>query len=141
MMENVTEMSDRSAEYHATARRWKSDLEFFKLESAFLKSLKQDYYFARLSGYPIAEELQNAADKLHRLQADIMQAESEVDFQLRQLMEVAENKIPEDSQKLALTNAAVGHIMSSLAYEYQEVKKQIFASVETIFRELEFTAG
>jgi hypothetical protein len=132
-MENVTEMSDRSAEYHVIARRWKSDLEFFKIESAFLYSFKQNYYFTRLPDYRNMEELQKASDKLQKLQVDILTAESRVDGQLHQLTEVAENKIEENSRKLALTNAEVGHLMISLTHEYQEIKKQIFASVETIF--------
>jgi Skp family chaperone for outer membrane proteins len=141
MIKNITEMSERSVEYHVIARRWKSDLEFFKIESAFLNSLKQDYYFTRLSDYRNKEALKKAADKLHKLQADISKAESKVDAQLHQLTKVAENKIAENSQKLALANAAVGHLMISLTHEYQEIKKEIFASIETIFRKLELSAG
>jgi hypothetical protein len=141
MMENVTEMSDRSAEYHVIAKRWKSDLEFFKIESAFLGRLKQDYYFTRLSDYSNTEELQRAGDKLLKLQADILLAESHVDAQLHQLRQVAENEVEENRNNLALTNAAVGHLMISLTHEYQEVKKQFFTAIETIFRELEALAG
>ena len=140
-MENVTEMSDRSAEYHVIAKRWKSDLEFFKIESAFLGRLKQDYYFTRLSDYSNTEELQRAGDKLLKLQADILLAESHVDAQLHQLRQVAENEVEENRNNLALTNAAVGHLMISLTHEYQEVKKQFFTAIETIFRELEALAG
>ena len=141
MMENVTEMSDRSAEYHVIAKRWKSDLEFFKIESAFLGRLKQDYYFTRLSDYSNTEELQRAGDKLLKLQADILLAESHVDAQLHQLRQVAENEVEENRNNLALTNAAVGHLMISLTHEYQEVKKQFFTTVGTVFRELETLAG
>jgi hypothetical protein len=141
MMKNVIEMSDRSAEYHAIAKRWKSDLEFYKIESAFLKSLKQDYYFTRLSDCSNTEALRNAAYRLEKLQSDILIAECRVDAQLHQLTEVGENKIEENIQNLALTNAEVGHLMISLTHEYQEIKKLIFTSIETIFRELELSAG
>jgi hypothetical protein len=141
MMENVTEMSDRSAEYHVIAKRWKSDLEFYKIESSFLRRLRQDYYFTRLKDYRNTEQLQKAGDKLLKLQLDILQAETHVDAQLHQLTEVAENNLEENTKTLALTNAAVGHIMINLTHEYQEVKKEIFTAVETIFQELEFQAG
>jgi len=141
MMENVTEMSDRSAEYHVIAKRWKSDLEFYKIESSFLRRLRQDYYFTRLKDYRNTEQLQKAGDKLLKLQLDILQAETNVDAQLHQLTEVAENNLEENTKTLALTNAAVGHIMINLTHEYQEVKKEIFTAVETIFQELEFQAG
>jgi hypothetical protein len=141
MMENVTKMSDRSAEYHVIAKRWKSDLEFFKIESAFLSRMKQDYYFTRLSDYGNTEELQQAGNKLLKLQADILLAEAHVDAQLYQLAQVAENEVEENGNGLALTNAAVGHLMISLTHEYQEVKKQFFTAIETIFRELETLAG
>jgi len=140
-MENVTEMSDRSAEYHVIAKRWKSDLEFYKIESSFLRRLRQDYYFTRLKDYRNTEQLQKAGDKLLKLQLDILQAETHVDVQLHQLTEVAENNLEENTKTLALTNAAVGHIMINLTHEYQEVKKEIFTAVETIFQELEFQAG
>ena len=140
-MENVTEMSDRSAEYHVIAKRWKSDLEFYKIESSFLRRLRRDYYFTRLKDYRNTEQLQKAGDKLLKLQLDILQAETNVDAQLHQLTEVAENNLEENTKTLALTNAAVGHIMINLTHEYQEVKKEIFTAVETIFQELEFQAG
>lgn len=140
-MENVTEMTDRSAEYHVIARRWKSDLEFFKIECAFLGRLKQDYYFSRLSDYRNTEELQKAGDNLIKLQADILRAESGVDAQLRQLAAVAENRLEENAKQLARTNAAVSHLMIGLTHEYQEVKKQLFTVVETIFRELDLLAA
>jgi len=140
-MENVTEMSDRSAEYHVIAKRWKSDLEFYKIESSFLRRLRQDYYFTRLKDYRNTEQLQKAGDKLLKLQLDILQAETNVDAQHHQLTEVAENNLEENTKTLALTNAAVGHIMINLTHEYQEVKKEIFTAVETIFQELEFQAG
>ena len=75
-MENVTEMSDKSAEYHVIARRWKSDLEFFKIESAFLSRLKQDYYFTRLKDYNNTEQLQKAGEHLLKLRMEILQAET-----------------------------------------------------------------
>jgi len=140
-MENVTEMSDRSAEYHVIAKRWKSDLEFFKIESAFLGRLKQDYYFTRLKDYNNTEQLQKAEDNLLKLQLDILMAESQVDIQLHQLTEVAENNLAENAKNLAQTNAAVGHLMIDLTHEYQEVKKEFFTAVESIFRELETLAG
>ncbi len=140
-MENVTEMADRSAEYHVIAKRWKSDLEFFKIESAFLGRLKQDYYFSRLSDYRNTEELQKAGDNLIKLQADILWAESRVDAQLHQLAGVAENRLEENTQQLALTNAAVSHLMIGLTHEYRDVKKQLFAIIETIFRELNPLTG
>jgi len=141
MMENLTEMSDRSAEYHVIAKRWKSDLEFFKVECAFLSRLKQDHYVTRLSGYRNPEELQKLGDQLLKLQADILIAEYQVDAQLHQLTQVAENILDENGKNLALTNAAVGHSMISLTHEYQEVKKRLFAVLETIFREFEMLAN
>jgi len=141
MVENVTEISERSAEYHVIAKRWKSDLEFFKVESSFLGRLKQDYYFTCLSAYRHTEELQREAQKLLKLQDDILWVEAHVDAQLHQLTQVAENEVEENPKKLALTNATVGNLMTSLTHEYQEVKKQFFTSVETIFRELEALAG
>ena len=138
MMENLTKKSDDLlAEYHVIAKRWKSDLEFFKIESAFLIRLKRDYYFTRLSDYRNTEELQKTGDQLVKLQDDIRQAESQVDAQLHELAVAEKKPLDENTNKLTLTNASVGHLMINLTHEYQEVKKQLFTVVETIFRELE----
>ena len=140
-MENVTEMSDRSAEYFVIAKRWKSDLEFFKIESSFLSRLKNDYYFNRLSDYHNPEKLQEADANLLSLQADILLAEIQVDAQLRQLTAVAENILEENKENLALANATIGQLMINLTHEYQEVKRQLFLNVEAVFRELKALAG
>lgn len=135
-MENVTEISDRSAEYHVIAKRWKSDLEFFKIESAFLHSLQQDYYFTKKEDYNNTEFLQKAGDHLLNLQQDIIYADTQVNAQLHQLTLVAENILNENSRELALTNATVGHLMIKLTHKYQAIKKDFFTSVEGVFREL-----
>ncbi len=134
-------MSDRSAEYHLIAKRWKSDLEFFKIESAFLGRLTQGCYFTSLKDYNNTQQLQKAGENLLKLQLDILRAESQVDIQLHQLTEVAENNLAENAKNLAHTNATVGHLMIDLTREYQEVKKEFFTAVESIFRELETLAG
>ena len=136
-MENVTEMSACSAAYHVIAKRWKSDLEFFKIESAFLNRLDRDYYFDRLSDCRNTEELRKAGDNLVKLQVDILTAELQVDAQLHQLTQVAENKLIENENNLSHTNAALGHLMINLTHEYEEVKKQLFAVMETISRDAE----
>ena len=64
-----------------------------------------------------------------------------MDAQLHQLTEVAENNVEDNAGNLALTNAVVGHLMIDLTHKYQEVKKEFFKAVETIFRELESLAG
>lgn len=141
MMKNVNKTSGQQlAEYHVIAKRWKSDLEFFKIESAFLIRLKRDYYFTRLSDYRNTEELQKAGDQLIKLQHDILLAESQVDAQLHELAEAERKPLDENTRKLALTNASVGHLMINLTHEYQQVKKQLFTIVETIFLELEILA-
>jgi hypothetical protein len=43
-MESTTTMSVRSLQYYVIARRWASDLDFFKIEAAFLHHLMDDYF-------------------------------------------------------------------------------------------------
>jgi hypothetical protein len=38
-MQPTTSMSARSLQYYVIARRWLSDLEFFKIETSFLQKL------------------------------------------------------------------------------------------------------
>jgi hypothetical protein len=140
-MKNVTEMSHTSEGYYITARRWISDLEFFKIETAFLIHLKRDYFFTRLADLGDAEKLETIGNKLVLLVDDIHQAEVQVQAQLKQLELVAENDVVENIKDLGETNNILYSLMTNLTNDYREVKKQLFICIAVVVRETEFLAG
>ncbi|WP_184550666.1 hypothetical protein [Mucilaginibacter sp. FT3.2] len=140
-MKNVTEMSDISNGYYVSAKRWLSDLEFFKIETAFLIHLKRDYFFTRLADLGDPEKLETIGNKLVLLVDDIHQTVVQVHAQLKQLELVAENDIVENIKNLGETNTILESLMTNLTNEYREVKKQLFLCIEVVVRETEFLAG
>ena len=56
-MENVTELPEKTPEYYTMAKRWRSDLEFFKIESNYPGQIYQHYHRDRLQDALIQTQL------------------------------------------------------------------------------------
>jgi predicted nuclease with TOPRIM domain len=136
-MENVTEMSDRAEQYYISTKRWVSDLEFFQIETDFLRHLQQDY-FIRLFEPTDVEKLKDIGNKLLKLQLDMKDAHMQCSMQLDRLSQIAENEVAEDISYLAIENNALSDLISSLTAEYYDVKKELFKLAEGVMRENKF---
>lgn len=133
-METSAELSDRAQQYYVLSRRWESDLEFFKIETAFLHRLLDDY-FVRLLNPVYFEDLKQTGAKLFDLEKDENELRKQLSAHLKQLELVAENIIPEDTGSLTDAHFEIGSLVSKLVNEYREVKKQLFALVERAMTE------
>ncbi|MFD1256634.1 hypothetical protein ACFQ3S_07480 [Mucilaginibacter terrae] len=136
-MENVTEMSDRAEQYYISTKRWVSDLEFFKIETDFLRYLQQDY-FIRLFEPTDIEKLKDVGNKLLKLQLDMKDAQLKCAMQLNRLTLIAENFSTEDISYLAIENASLYDLITTLTQEYYDVKKELFKLAESVMRENKF---
>lgn len=125
-MEQTLSMSARSLQYFVIAKRWRADLDFFKIETSFLRQLL-DRYISRLQDSEHINGLSacgNLLDKLEAMEVDDLLAE-----QLTQLELMAEDIIPEDSESLAATQVKLEYFMSSLVKEFRAAKEQIYRLV------------
>lgn len=136
-MENVTEMSDRAEQYYISTKRWVSDLEFFQIETDFLRHLQSDY-FIRLFEPNDVQQLKDVGNKLLKLQLDMKDAHMQCSIQLDRLSLIAENIVTEDISYLSIENNTLSDMIVTLTQEYYDVKKELFKLAESVMRENKF---
>jgi len=139
-METSVELSARAQQYYILCRRWESVLEFFKIETAFLHRLLDDY-FVRLLAPAYFEDLKHTSAKLFELEKNESALLKQLSVHLKQLELVAENVIPEDIENLADAQVEIESLVSKLVNEYREVKKELFALVEKAMNEKKLIVG
>ncbi|MBS1527268.1 MAG: hypothetical protein JST19_16570 [Bacteroidetes bacterium] len=128
-METAFSLSARSQQFYVLCRHWKSDLEFFRIEAAFLHRLLDDYFVQLLSPESF-DKVQQTTQKLFKLEKDENSLHRQLTAHMKQLELAAENVVPEDNEKLADEQATLEALLFKLINEYREVKKEMFALVE-----------
>jgi len=132
-METIANMSARSLQYYVIGKHWASDLEFFRIETAFLHRLVDDY-FVRLLDEINVTQLSNAGMKLYQLEKDEARVSHMLSAQLKQLELMAEDKIPENTEELAGSQMRLENLVTTVMLEYQSVKKEIFELTESVMK-------
>ena len=133
-MEHGIDLSSSATQYYALSRQWESDLEFFRIETAFLHRLLDDY-FVRLLAPAHIEKLKQTGKDLYKLENDESQLNKLLDEQLKKLNLISEAVIPEDQEELGVKQRQLEQLVANLTKEYREVKKQLFELVEKIMNE------
>jgi hypothetical protein len=116
-------ISARSLQYYVIARRWLSDLEFFKVETSFLQRLL-DKHIAGLQDMNHIHQLIATGKALKHLQD--MEVEELLTRQVRLLELMSEDIIPEDTNALASTQVKLANFMTNLTREFRQVKQDLF---------------
>lgn len=124
-------LSSRSLQYYAIARKWVSDLEFFRIETTFLHRLLEDHYL-RLSAPAYIEKLGDIATQLIELDINNQRAETMVQQQLKYLELMAEDIIPESADELTGTQIQLEQLVASITAGFRATKKQLFDAVTVI---------
>lgn len=122
-MQSTTSMSARSLQYYVIARRWLSDLEFFKIETSFLQRLL-DKHIANLQDANHIHKLIAAGKALKHLEDT--EVEELLTRQVRLLELMSEDIIPEDTDALAPTQVKLAYFMTNLTREFRQVKQDLF---------------
>lgn len=125
-MLNVLPNSSRPLQFYVIAKRWASDLEFFKLESNFLQQLLERYVH-RLQDEPQLGQLIKANRDLQELEK--MVDTELLDRQLTQLELMAEDVIPEDTDALTEEQVKLENLMACLTAKFREVKQEVYTLV------------
>jgi hypothetical protein len=139
-METLNAMSARSLQYYLVAKHWASDLEFFKVETSFFKSLI-DRYFTKVAEFSGIENLRKIMQKIQCLQDDELLLHESLAKQTRQLELMAEDFVPENIDKLKGKQIELECLIANLLVEFRQVKKELFALIETVMREDAYMAG
>lgn len=122
-MEQTITMSARSLQYFVIAKRWRADLDFFKIETGFLRQLL-DRYISYLQDSEHIGQLIACGRLLDKLEA--MEVDDLLAGQLNQLELMAEDIIPEDSESLAVTQVELEYFISNLVKEFRVCKEQVY---------------
>jgi hypothetical protein len=125
-MKTTTAMSARSLQYYVIARRWLSDLEFFKIETSFLHRL-MDSNISRLQDDDHIDKLITTGKSLRKLEQ--MEVDDLLKNQITQLELMAEDIIPEDTEALASTQVQLEYFMTNLTREFRLVKQELFSLI------------
>jgi len=126
-METKASLSSRSIQFYAVAVQWASDLNFFKIETAFFHRLLEDH-FKKLPG--ILEHLGKDSEKLRALDANIHKVEIKLGLQLRWIEMMTEDVIPEDPGSIAAEQVQLEMLMTELSAHFRELKKHLFGIVD-----------
>jgi len=130
-METINGLSSRSLQYYAIAKKWASDIEFYKYEIKFLRSLLDDCFFNTVdkSDRVAIAEINN---ELMELDVEKNQLEEALERQLKELELMAEDVVPEDVTQIAGKQIRLEYMVGSLFAEYKELKRDIFSLVEEV---------
>ncbi|WP_158799054.1 hypothetical protein [Pedobacter sp. L105] len=132
-MKIVNEMSVISQQYYIMAEHWASDLEFFKLETAFLRGLLEDH-FMELCDQSYIEELKRYGKLLMVLDKDEYECEQMISLQLTKLGLLAKYSLLDNKEELKESQGVIECIMMSITKEYRQVKKDIFRLIEILLK-------
>jgi hypothetical protein len=123
-METMLSISSRSLQYYVIAKRWFSDLEFFRIEARFLNLLLERNMLAHLHDKPHLKQLIAVNKELKRLQELVK--DDLLSGQITQLELMAEDVIPEDVESLAATQVKLEYFMTDVTRRFRTVKQNIF---------------
>lgn len=125
-METLLPNSSRTLQYYVMAKRWASDLEFFRMEIGFLQQLLDQ----RISRPQVQEHIDQLV-KAGRDLIGLLEPEmAELLYgQLFQLELMAEDIITEDADEVAAVQVKLENQMSQLSRRFQAVKRDVYRLV------------
>src|SRR5579871_6376324 len=124
-METTNSLSARSLQYYAIAKKWSSDIEFYKYETKFLRSLLDECFFNTPSKSDRAA-IANINTDLMEIDVDKNQLELALEEQLKELELMAEDVVAEDTNQLAGKQIRLEYMVGNLFAEYKDLKREIF---------------
>jgi hypothetical protein len=130
-METLNSLSARSLQYYVIAKKWSSDLDFYKVEIRFLRSLLEEYFYTVAN---MGEEgnFKQISNELMKLEVDKNQTDGLLNDQITQLELMSEDVIYEDVTALTGKQIKLEYMVTKIFNEYKEVKKKIFQLVEKV---------
>ncbi|RAJ35748.1 hypothetical protein [Pedobacter cryoconitis] len=130
-METLIKLSARSLEYYINAKRWNTDLEFYKDEIDFLNKLLKEN-FIHLTNSKRNVVIIHLIGKLAELVNEKHQVKELLDHQLKDLELLAEDLFIESKEAIAGKQAHLEYLIRDLVNEYREIKKSIFVLLDRI---------
>lgn len=128
-METLNSLSARSLQYLVIAKKWSVDLEFYKFEIKFLRTLLENNYFI-LQNNGEKDSVKRINNDLMMLDVEKNQLERSLNDQIQQLELMSEDVIPEDATLVAGQQIRLEYMVTDLFSEYKDLKREIFYLVQ-----------
>ncbi len=131
-MNTTAPLSSRSVQFYAITKKWASDLNFFRIETAFFHRLLE-HQFIGLSFFSLSPaNLNGITFKLNSLDNELQNAEKQLDLQLREIELMAEDILPEDSEWLTGGQVQLEFLMVNITRRFRDIKKEIFGMIDVL---------
>jgi hypothetical protein len=127
-MKTLCQLSTTAEQHYVLIRKWRSDLEFFTMETSFLHRLLDDN-FLRLCNSYLVKELERTGERLLRLERDENKAVRKMRYQLMEIKWIATNMILENKDRIKDAQEDMQHQIAHIMLEYRMLKKDIFMLV------------
>ncbi|MBV8390274.1 MAG: hypothetical protein JO080_10780 [Mucilaginibacter sp.] len=128
-METLNSLSARSLQYLVIAKKWNADLEFYKFEIKFLRTLLENNFFT-LQNNGERDTVKRINNDLLILDVEKDQLERLLNEQIQQLELMSEDIIPEDATQVAGKQIRLEYMVAELFSEYKDLKREIFYLVQ-----------
>jgi len=133
-MKTANTISAISQQYYIMAEHWASDLEFYKLETVFLRGLLEDH-FMELCEQKYLEELKRSGKLLMDLDREEYECEQLINLQLTKLGLLAKYSLLDNKEELRISQLEIEGIVMNLTRDYQNIKKGIFKLIEDVLKQ------
>jgi len=134
-MKIVNTISEVSQEYAVMAGHWASDLEFYKIETSFLRGLLENH-FMELCEKRYIEDLKKFGKLLMDLDKEEYECDQLISLQLAKLGLLTKYSLLDNEDELRESQVEIENIMWTITSEYRKVKKEIFKLLETLFKDV-----
>ena len=121
------------AQQYMMAEHWASDLEFFKIETLFLRGLLENHFIALCDDQYIGE-LKRLGEQLLDLDKDEYECEQLITLQLIKLGLVAKYASLGSKEDLKESQVEVETTVMTITKEYREIKGEVFKLVEKVMK-------
>jgi len=128
-METPASTQSQAEQFYSLSEHWKSDLEFFKVETAFFHRLIDDH-FAELISAEYLEKLKVEGKKLYDLERDESELNKMLSKHMKELTMIIEGTNPEYPSEYREQHSVIEKKFNKLTMEYRELKSELFALVE-----------
>ena len=127
-------------QYHAIARHWASDIDFFKVEMVFLHHLLEDH-FILLCGPDYIDKLRDIGAKILQIEKDKYQADIDLIGYIKDLEGQTENLTDGHGELLTIKHNQMEHKMVNLSATYRTLKQELFSLIIALIQDRKSLGG
>jgi hypothetical protein len=127
-MKTICQLSTTAEQHYLLIRKWRSDLEFYTIETSILHRLLDDNFLLLSNSY-LVKELERTGERLLRLEREENYAVRKIKYQLMEIKWIATDMILENKDRIKDAQTDIQNQVAHIMLEYRMLKKDIFTLV------------